>query len=201
MIEVQCGQVSRARNSYFDTMLKVQATKILPGEYFASREDMVIVTVVGSCVSACLRDPASGVFGMNHFMLPEGDAKAGNSARYGAYAMEMLLNEMFKLGARREHLEAKVAGGGSVLGDFSTINVGQRNAEFVVRYLRTESIPIVSSDLEGSWPRKIYLFGASGRVKIRRLTALKNDTVYRREADYRSRLRGPTVAGDVTLFA
>jgi chemotaxis protein CheD len=185
---------------YFDTAIGMWVAKILPGAYLASSREMVIATVLGSCVAACLYDRTSGVFGMNHFMLPGGSGEASKSMRYGAYAMEVLLNEMFKLGARRERLEAKVAGGGAVLPAMKLLNVGERNAAFVVDYLNTEGIPIRATDLEGQYARKIYLYGATGRVRVRQLRTLKNDTVPRRDAEYLARLQDAQVAGEVSLF-
>ena len=185
---------------YFDTAIDRWVAKLLPGEYLASSHEMVIATVLGSCVAACMYDRSCGVFGMNHFMLPRGNGEASKSMRYGAYAMEVLLNEMFKLGARRERLEAKVTGGASVLPDMKQMNVGERNAAFVVDYLKTEGIRIVAADLEGDYARKIYLYGATGRVRVRQLRALKNDTVSRRDAEYLARLQREQVAGEVSLF-
>ena len=105
---------------YHDKAFGCEAVKILPGEYFATDGDMALVTVLGSCVAACLRDPVAGVGGMNHFMLPRDDTSGAlsRSARYGAYAMEVLINQLMRMGARRERLEAKVFGGGNVLADF-----------------------------------------------------------------------------------
>ena len=185
---------------YYDNSIDSWVAKLLPGQYLASSRDMVIATVLGSCVAACLFDRVGGVFGMNHFMLPGGNGEAGKSMRYGAYAMEVLLNEMFKLGARRERLEAKVTGGAAVLPDMKLLNVGERNATFVVDYLNTEGIPILSADLEGRYARKIYLYGATGRVRVRQLRALRNDTVSRRDSDYLARLQREQVAGEVSLF-
>ncbi|RZL41184.1 MAG: chemoreceptor glutamine deamidase CheD, partial [Variovorax sp.] len=119
---------------YFDTTFQSKAARILPGEYHVTRDDMVIVTVLGSCVAACLRDPDSGIGGMNHFLLPDTassrDAE-GDSARYGSYAMEVLINQIVKLGARRHRLEAKVFGGANVIPGMHQLNIGQRNADFV----------------------------------------------------------------------
>jgi chemotaxis protein CheD len=185
---------------YYDVSIDAWVAKLLPGEYLASSSDMVIATVLGSCVAACLYDRGSGVFGMNHFMLPGGSGEAGKSMRYGAYAMEVLLNEMFKLGARRERLEAKVTGGAAVLPDMKLLNVGERNAAFVVDYLNTEGIPILAADLEGPYARKIYLYGATGRVRVRQLRTLRNDTVRQRDAEYLARLQKAQVAGEVSLF-
>ena len=117
---------------YYDPHFQLNAAKVLPGEYFVSGQEMAIVTVLGSCIAACLWDRFMRVGGMNHFMLPEGDSN-DVSGRYGSYAMELLINEMLKLGARRESMQAKIFGGGQVMANFTTMNVGERNTEFVRR--------------------------------------------------------------------
>lgn len=190
-----------ARNRYYDRVFKYDAVKILPGEYYISGEDMVLVTVLGSCVTACIRDRESGVGGMNHFMLAEGSNDlVSASARYGVYAMEILINHLLKLGARRHNLEAKVFGGGRVLSSLSGAMIGERNAEFVINYLKTEQIPLVARDLLDVFPRKVYFFPQSGRVLVKRLTRLHNDTLARREREYAARLNGASIAGAVELF-
>ncbi len=194
----------QAPNRYFDRHLGMQAAKILPGEYYATKRDMVIVTVLGSCVAACIRDPGAGVGGMNHFMLPdtgrEGDDPIGAPARYGTFAMELLINELVKLGARRSFLEAKVFGGGNVLRNFTVNNVGGRNAEFVLKFLATERVPILAKDLGDNCPRKVYYFPQTGVVRVRRLMSMHNTTILERERDYGQRLSGTQVGGDVELF-
>ena len=193
-------------NRYFDPHFQVETAKILPGEYYATNKDMALVTVLGSCVSACLRDRESGVGGMNHFMLPDegklvgtrGNISAGG--RYGVHAMELLINQILKLGGRRERLEAKVFGGGNVLQGFMLSNVGQQNAEFIVEYLGIERIPILARDLLDVWPRKIYFFPRSGRVMVKRLRKVNNDTIVMRERDYGARLFHAPVEGDAELF-
>ena len=192
-----------ATNFYYDHTHRIDAVKLLPGEYYVTNRDMLIVTVLGSCVSACIRDPLLNLAGMNHFMLPEGPADGGvvsASARYGSFAMELLINQLLKLGARRNGLEAKVFGGGNVLRGLSASNVAQRNAEFVLAYLGTEKIPIVAHDLGGTQPRKIYQFVKNGRVRVKKLGSTANDTLFQRERDYRSRLVVDEPAGDVELF-
>jgi chemotaxis protein CheD len=192
-----------ASNFYYDHTHRIDAVKLLPGEYYVTNRDMLIVTVLGSCVSACIRDPLLNLAGMNHFMLPDGPVEGGvasASARYGGFAMELLINQLLKLGARRNALEAKVFGGGNVLRGLSASNVAQRNAEFVLAYLDTEKIPIVAHDLGGTRPRKIYQFVKNGRVRVKRLGSTANDTLFQRERDYRSRLVVSEPAGDVELF-
>jgi chemotaxis protein CheD len=189
---------------YYDHNFKRQAVKILPGEYYATSRPMLIVTVLGSCVSACVRDRVSGIGGMNHFMLPainDFGEPVNASARYGTYAMEVLINQLLKMGARRQNLEAKVFGGGSVIKGFTVANVGERNAAFVREYLKTEQIPIVAEDLLDVFPRKVYFFPSEGRVLIKKLKVLHNDTIVRREMEYNSRLGSATEqAGEVDLF-
>lgn len=162
-----------ATRHYFDREFDISAVKLFPGEYFVTSKDMVLTTVLGSCVSACVRDSTAGVGGMNHFMLPEDADPSSRSAaaamRYGAYAMEMLLNELFKAGARRERLEAKVFGGGAVLANMTTLNIGDRNADFVLRYLQMEQVRISAKDLRGDLPRRINYFPMTGRVTMRKL--------------------------------
>ncbi|HCE08936.1 MAG TPA: chemoreceptor glutamine deamidase CheD [Oxalobacteraceae bacterium] len=193
-----------ATNIYYDRTFDRDAAKILPGEYYFTGKDMLIVTVLGSCVAACIRDRVSGVGGMNHFMLPDGggdaDSPASASMRYGAYAMEVLINDLQKAGAKRENLEAKVFGGGNVLRGFIAINVGERNAQFVRDYLRAENIRIIAEDLNDIHPRKVYFFPRTGKVLVKKLKQLNNNTVVNREQDYATRLHSSTVSGEIELF-
>ncbi|WP_374357888.1 chemoreceptor glutamine deamidase CheD [Chitinimonas sp.] len=197
------GTIS-APTIYYDQHFNTEAAKILPGEYYVTGRDMVIVTVLGSCVSACLRDPVSGIGGMNHFMLPENRQYDANplalSARYGTHAMEVLINQILKAGGRRDRLEAKVFGGGQVLQGFIVSNVGEQNANFVRHFLEMEEIPIVAEDLLDIYPRKVYFFPRSGRVLMKKLRSVHNDTIVQREREYGSRLRHESVSGDVDLF-
>lgn len=185
---------------YRDRHFDMDAAKIGPGEYYITQRDMVIVTVLGSCVSACLRDPVAKVGGMNHFMLPTRDTGGplSASARYGAYAMEVLINQLFALGARRERLEAKVFGAARVLPGMS--DIGERNAAFAIDYLKRESIRVLAEDLRHSEPCKIYYFAQSGRVLLKRLKSLRNDTIVQRERDYAEKLGQISSGGSADLF-
>lgn len=192
-----------ASNRYFDRNFSSEAVKILPGEYFVAQSNLVLVTVLGSCVSACIRDPGMGIGGLNHFMLPQsgqGDGVAGMSARYGIHAMELLINQLIKLGARRSYLEAKVFGGGNVLSGLTSTDVGARNAAFVLDFLATEKIRVPARDLIGPYPRKIYFFPATGKVLVKTLKTLHNSTIVERERHYRKRIESAPVSGDVELF-
>ncbi len=189
---------------YYDQRFQREAAKILPGQYYVTGRDMLIVTVLGSCVAACIRDPIEKVGGMNHFMLPElrgGDPDAISSpARYGSYAMELLINHVIKAGGQRHRLQAKVFGGGQVLADLTFSKVGEQNAAFVASYLHKEGIDILAQDLLDVYPRKVYFFPASGRVMVKRLKSAHNDTIVQRECEYIARLNRDKVAGDVDLF-
>ena len=193
-----------APSLYFDREHNSDAVKILPGEYYATMRDMVLVTTLGSCVCACIRDKVTGVGGINHFMLPDSgpdkNNMLGQSARYGVYAMEVLINQLIKMGAKRGNLEAKVFGGASVLRGFTVNSVGTRNAEFVLNYLKTENIPVAAQDLLDIYPRKVYFFPSSGLVRIKRLKNVHNDTLINREAEYNKQLSQSTIEGDVELF-
>lgn len=192
-----------ASNRYFDRTFGCDAIKVLPGEFFATSLDVAIVTVLGSCVSACIRDPERRIGGLNHFMLPESQERgvASDSARYGAFAMEVLINKLLSMGARRGSMEAKVFGGGRVMASLSASNVGDRNAAFVLDYLATERIRVTAQDLLDVFPRKVYFFPATGRVMVKKLAELRNDTVAERERAYRESLRAARGGGDIELFS
>ncbi len=196
--DVGYGEISGRR--YRDRDFGRESIKILPGEYQVTDEDIVLVTLLGSCVSACLRDPRAGVGGMNHFMLPATDSNGGASARYGAYAMEVLINELLKRGARRHALEAKVFGGGNVIPGMTIANVGARNAEFVLDYLERERIPVAAQDLGSNVARKLGYFPRSGRVLCKHLPVTATVADLAVERAYGQTLERQPPAGDVELF-
>jgi len=183
------------------------SARILPGEYFVTRSDEIIQTVLGSCISACVRDPALRIGGMNHFMLPEDitngssswhDPSIGLSTRYGSFAMESLLNDLMKLGAKRERLEVKLAGGGRVLA--SMTDVGSRNIEFARNWLHLEGLPIAGEDVGDTHPRRVLYFPATGRVLMFRLRSVDLGEVVNREKQYQTTLRQKPAGNDVELF-
>lgn len=188
----------RATFRYRDTELGREAIKVLPGEYHVGPEGTALTTVLGSCVSACISDPLAKLGGMNHFMLPDGGGVDGASARYGLYAMEMLVNELLRAGARRERLQAKVVGGGNVLPGFVTDPIGTRNATFVRKFLAEERIPIVGADLMGPHARRLAYFPGSGRTLVRTVGAPID--VVESEQAYRKRLAGAEIGGEMELF-
>jgi len=139
---------------------------IVQGEYRVTDDPNVVVsTLLGSCVAACIRDPVAGVGGMNHFLLPGEDAKSHSAEveRYGDYLMELLVNGLMKKGAQRDRLEAKLFGGARMMTGLS--DIGQKNAEFAERYLKYEGIKLVSKDLGGQQGRRLQYWPVSGRAR------------------------------------
>ncbi|MDR3682841.1 MAG: chemoreceptor glutamine deamidase CheD [Geothrix sp.] len=191
-------------SKYLDRHFNRQAMKILPGEFYATAQDEVIVTVLGSCVAACLLDPIAMVGGMNHFMLPmkqgERDPDVFYAARYGVAAMEFLINNLLHLGAQRDRLVAKAFGGGRVMLGM-TSDVGDQNIDFVRQFLRNENIPVWSEDLGGTHPRKVYFFPHTGQVLVKRIESTHNDTVLIRELTYLQEFNRAPMDGDVELFS
>jgi chemotaxis protein CheD len=178
---------------------------ILPGEFFVSESPMIVHTVLGSCISACIRDPVAQVGGMNHFMLPEpkggGQDSWGESTRYGSYAMESLINEILKRGGRKQRLEVKLFGAGKI--HDGLIDVGARNAEWVLEFLRKEGLQAATADLGDVFPRKVYYFTESGRILLKKIERVKNQTIMDREREYAARVQAKqqvVVEEDVTLF-
>jgi chemotaxis protein CheD len=192
-----------AGRRFFDAATAVWMMKVFPGEFYITREtNEVLVTVLGSCVSACIRDPVVGVGGMNHFMLPQhGSGAWGNdlkSTRFGNFAMEKLINELIKAGCVRERMEIKVFGGGNVTD--SSNAVGSENAEFIMAYLKAEGLKCAARDLGGTLPRRIHYYPSTGRVVRRLLGISERYSIDREEHDYGSRLQQQQPAGEIELF-
>jgi chemotaxis protein CheD len=192
-------------NRYWDKSRNSISAKILPGEFYVTMDDEYISTVLGSCVSACIRDRVSGIGGMNHFMLPEIineneqiPVNNSESARYGNYAMEHMINTILKHGGRRENLEVKIVGGGRIIANMA--NIGEKNIAFVRRYLQTEGMNLVAEDVGDIFPRKVVYHPISGKVRVKKMRSMHNDTIRAREQRYMKDLDKAHVSGDVELF-
>jgi chemotaxis protein CheD len=167
---------------FYDAHFKNEAVKVLPGEFFVADEDLLVMTTLGSCIAACLWDREKRVGGMNHFLLPDtGQSGGADSGRYGSFAMDLLIGEMVKRGATRSTMEAKVFGGGAVISGMNTINVGERNTAFVLDYLRTERITVVSKDVMDIYPRKVCFLPASGKAMVKRLASANTEALAAQE--------------------
>lgn len=206
---MQCLPEFTQINHYWDKQRDMVIAKILPGEFYMTTENVAIATTLGSCISACIWDEQSHIGGMNHFMLPITDKEAhevnwgqrdktADATRYGNFAMEHLINIILRSGGRRANLRAKLFGGAKVLNQMS--NVGQKNIDFALAYLKQENITIESCDIGDIFPRKVIFEPCSGRAFVKRLNNLNNDTIIKRETDYSSHIYQKEVSGDVELF-
>lgn len=191
---------------YWDHANQTYAAKILPGEYYVTFQDEIIVTTLGSCISACIRDPMVGIGGMNHFMLPSkiSDSNilvhpsASVQNRYGNHAMENLLSDIFKNGGDRNNLEVKIFGGGKIIAKMT--DVGQRNIEFIEEYIKTEGMKLIAKDLGDVYPRKVIYHPLSGKVRVKKLNSIDDKTIITRETQYLNDLDANPIAGDIELF-
>ena len=197
-LKAQTRKQGEASFFFYDAHFKNAAVKVLPGEYFVDNEDLLVMTTLGSCIAACLWDRHAQIGGMNHFMLPEG---AGDSGRYGSFAMELLINEMMKRGAAKSRMEAKIFGGGAVISGMNTINVGERNTNFVLDYLKTERIPVVSKDVLDVYPRKVCFLPHSGKAMVKRLAPTNTEALIQQDRAAAQKAQ-PVVAsgGSIDLF-
>lgn len=182
------------------------SARLNPGEYYVTKNDEGIYTTLGSCISACIRDRVSGIGGMNHFMLPastgEGswkdNAGLNASTRYGNFAMEHMINEILKNGGLRQNLEVKLFGGGRILANMT--DVGLRNIEFAHNYIKIEGLRVTSEDVGDIFPRMVVFFPATGKVRVKRLRSLHNNTIADQEIQYLQKIEEKPVSGDIELF-
>ena len=188
-------QPGEARFFFYEPQFACEAVKILPGEYFVDAEKLLMMTTLGSCVAVCLWDRTLGIGGMNHFMLPDGGS-AKEHGRYGGYAMALLINAMMKRGAARQHLEAKVFGGGQVIGGMGAMNVGERNVRFAFDFLSAERIPVLSKDVLDIYPRKVGFLAASGKAMVKRLATANTEALLAQERA----VAAPAIGGSIDLF-
>jgi len=193
-------------NRYWDKKHDCYAAKLLPGEYYVTPHDEIIVTILGSCISACIRDRVFGIGGMNHFMLPRQtisqdswrDTKLSRANRYGSHAMENLINDILVNGGARKNLEVKIFGGGRILAHMT--DIGKNNIDFIKEYIRTEALNVLAEDVGGIHPRKIIYSPVTGKVHVKKLRALHNQTILERETQYLNEIQDAPISGGVELF-
>jgi len=198
-----CWQEFDHINRYWDKNTGLPTAKLLPGEYYVTAHNEAITTVLGSCVSACIRDPIVGIGGMNHFMLPIQNAEselseAGRAERYGNFAMEKMINDILRNGGVRENLEVKIFGGGRVMRGFT--DIGKRNIAFVKHYIATEGFRLLAEDLAGGLPRKVLYIPRTGKVLIKKLYNKHNATIEIRDESYFNKISKEEEVGDIELF-
>jgi chemotaxis protein CheD len=173
-------------NRFFDGVAGIWTAQVLPGEFYVSRGNEIITTVLGSCVSACVRDVELGLGGMNHFMLPADPDPAGQdaSARYGEFALERLINQLVKRGGRPDRFEVKIFGGGKVISHMS--DIGRKNVAFVREFLQTEGLTVTSEDVEGKFARRLRYHPQTGQAMVKRLPVSEAASVGQMERTLRS---------------
>lgn len=189
-----------AQSRFWDGPNQTWVVQVLPGELYVTQEQLTITTVLGSCISACMRDPQARVGGLNHFLLPVDPDPSSTSAsvRYGCFALERLLNELFIRGARRERIETKIFGGAAVLGGMT--DIGASNVAFVRRFLRTEGLPIAAEDVGMKVARRIRYFPHSGLAQLKRMPVQNARGVIEREREHEQALRKALPGGTAELF-
>ncbi|MEM8881353.1 MAG: chemotaxis protein CheD [Pseudomonadota bacterium] len=163
---------------------------VVQGEYRISRDkDVVLSTVLGSCVAACIFDTDIGIGGLNHFLLP-GDKRSGQvELKYGSMAMELLINELLKAGARRSGMKVKLYGGARISAGLS--DIGAKNIAFARDYVRREGFPVVDESLGGTQARRIHFRPVNGEVRLNLVAPTQAPT---------EKVERPKKAADVTLF-
>lgn len=194
-------------NRYWDFKHRSIAAKILPGEYYVSAQQEIIATVLGSCVSACVRDSERGLGAMNHFLLPLHNGEAwsekltlnNQATRYGNFAMEHMINDLLKFGGRKENLEFKVFGGSRIINNMG--DIGNSNIRFVLNYLKMEGFSVSAQDVGGTNPRKVLFYPMTGKVRVKKIKDLHNDTIVHRETEFMHNLEKPeAVTGEIEMF-
>lgn len=196
-------------NKHYDPHFQKDIITIHPGEYYTSKDDIYIATVLGSCISVALYDINQGFGGMNHFMLPKSNRdeplSSEDEGRFGNYAMELLINDMINKGSSKQSLRAKVFGGGNVLdaGNSQMNMTGINNINFALNYLKAENIPIIVNDTGGIFPRKIYFNPLTSKVYLKRIqkSGQSVEQIKQRELEYKLQLQEKKEeAGNIIWF-
>lgn len=188
---------------FWDSGRAKVVAKVLPGEFYVSKQDELISTVLGSCIAACIYDEKLGIGGMNHFMLPGAKALREVHAddlncRYGNWAMEYLINEVLKNGASRSNLKIKLFGGGKIISAMT--DIGEGNIRFAQAYVEEESLNLISQDVGGPWPRKVIFHPQSGKAQVKKLRTMHNNTIEQREVRYLHDIEAQDNKTDIELF-
>jgi chemotaxis protein CheD len=201
---VRLDRNSPEAGAYWDPKVNAHVVAVQPGGQAVTRRcDLTLSTLLGSCVAACICDPGARVGGLNHFLLPDaaGTASPGSyGTRYGAYAMEVLINEILKHGGRRDLLQAKIFGGARVITLSSAQTVGERNHIFATEFLRREGIPTTALDVGGNRARRVYFQPTENRVLVQTLGNREASRIREDETRLSRAARSAPVSGGVELF-
>lgn len=200
--EMEVAEYFRGNKRFHDNRDNIDVIKIFSGDWYVSTKgNEMLATILGSCVSACLRDPVARIGGMNHFLLPGDDtvdSQMSDSARYGVFAMESLINGILKNGGRKDRFEVKVFGGGNVINN--SARIGSKNAKFIRDFLRKEGFRISSEDLEGDHPRRLHYFPDTGKVMMRVLRRKEDMVVVEEEDRYKKQIASRPIESNIELF-
>ncbi|MDX2073363.1 MAG: chemoreceptor glutamine deamidase CheD [Alphaproteobacteria bacterium] len=200
--EMPVSDYFHGKQRVHDDSENVDIVKIFSGDWYVSTKGgEMLATILGSCVSACIRDPVAKIGGMNHFLLPGDesvDSKVSDSARYGVFAMESLINGILKAGGQKHRFEVKVFGGGNVINN--SARIGSKNAQFIREFLKKEGYRITSEDLEGDHPRRLHYFPDTGKVMMRLLRRKEDMVVVEEEARYKKEIAAHTTDSNIELF-
>jgi len=192
------------RRRHHEEQQHLKVTTLYSGDYYVTdKPKELIVTILGSCVAACLYDPVAKIGGMNHFLLPDAGitgsaANLGESTRYGAFAMEQLINGLLRLGGLKTRLEVKVFGGANVINNSAMI--GSKNVSFVRQFLKSEGLNITASDLGGDYPRRLRFYPDTGKTMLLKLARKADMAVVDEERIFSDKLKTKPIDGDIELF-
>lgn len=200
--EIPVKDFLNGKKRFHDKEKNIDIVKIFSGDwYVATRSGIMLSTILGSCVSACIRDPVLGIGGMNHFLLPgdnQIDSQVSDAARYGVFAMERLINGILSQNGQKHRLEIKIFGGGNVTNN--SARIGSQNAAFIRNYLNKEGFRIASEDLEGNFPRCVHYYPDTGTVMMRLLKRKEDLIVVKEEMKYSKEINQKPIDGDIELF-
>jgi len=192
---------------YWDQENDIVVASLLLGDCYVTCENEMITTLLGSCLSACIRDAETGVGGMNHFMLPrtestklqrQTDLVISQALRYGNYAMEYLINTILSYGGKRKNLEVKLFGGGKIIASLG--DIGEKNIQFMLDYINTEALHLIAQDLGDIYPRKVNYYPLTGRARVKKIKNLQEAQIMAEETQYQKRINHEPVEGDIEFF-
>lgn len=201
--KAQVGDYFSGPNRYYDQVNENVVVKVLSGDCVVSETTgELMMTILGSCIACCMYDPVLRIGGMNHFLVPGDINSTTESGRFGANAMEMLINKLIKKGALKNRLEVKIFGGASLLDNSQQIGI--KNITFVKDFLKREGMKIIGEDVGGNTPRRLHFYPDTGKAMLRKLQRQDDLKIIQEEKEYISKVKRtiekPKDDDDITLF-